>query len=269
MGKGLKFIMTPEKPKRSHILASIKDLTRKMRIRLIMRQKKQRFHKFRLPSKWSPTVTLNQNLENYLEATKTEVARISINNAQSNITNAERIALNSIKNDRSILVKPFDKGRGIAILNRSDYQAEIERQLQSHHYDKITSDITHATINKVFNTLHEMFSNKEIDETTFQYLNPRNHEIRTPVIYVLPKVHKPPPANSKFAGRPIISGNGSPTEKISELVDFFLLPIVKKQDTYVKDTNHILSTLENIKLPRNVILATLDVVSMYIYKHTT
>ena len=84
-----------------------------------------------------------------------------------------------------------------------------------------------------------------------------------PVIYVLPKVHKAPPTNSKFAGRPIISGNGSPTEKISEFVDFFLLPIVKKQDTYVKDTNHILSTLENIKLPRNVILATLDVVSMY------
>ena len=115
----------------------------------------------------------------------------------------------------------------------------------------------------VWSTLRDMFSNKEISEETFNYLNPNNHKIRTPVIYVLPKVHKAPPPGTKFAGRPIISGNGSPTEKISEFVDYFLLPIVIRQTTYVKDTNHILKILEATPLPENVLLATLDVVSMY------
>lgn len=96
-----------------------------------------------------------------------------------------------------------------------------------------------------------------------EYLSPRNHKICTPVVHVLPKIHKAPPVNSKFAGRPIISGNGSPTEKNSEFVDYFLLPIVLQQSTYVKDISHILKILKATPLPRETLLATLDVVFMY------
>ena len=263
LGKGLKFIMTPEKPKRIDILKSVKDIKRKMRIRYIMQNKKNRFFKFRLPSKWVPEETTNSNLEAYLEATKIEIAKIPINSATDNTPKSERFALEALKNNRSIVIKPFDKGRGIAIMDRSDYQAEIERQLLSQHYEKLESDITLCTKATVRDTLRLLLSKHEIDESTFQYLNPYNHETRTPVIYVLPKVHKEPPTNSKFVGRPIISGNGSPTEKISEFVDYFLLPIVVKQHTYVKDSNHILNILEATPLPKNVILATLDVISMY------
>ena len=263
LGKGLKFIMTPEKPKRIDILKSVKDIKRKMRIRYIMQNKKNRFFKFRLPSKWVPEETTNSNLEAYLEATKIEIAKIPINSATDNTPKSERFALEALKNNRSIVIKPFDKGRGIAIMDRSDYQAEIERQLLSQHYEKLESDITLCTKATVRDTLRLLLSKHEIDESTFQYLNPYNHETRTPVIYVLPKVHKEPPTNSKFVGRPIISGNGSPTEKISEFVDYYLLPIVVKQHTYVKDSNHILNILEATPLPKNVILATLDVISMY------
>ena len=264
LGKGLKFITTPEKPKRSELLKSFKDLKRRMRIRFIMHNKKQRVYtKFRLPSTWSPNMTFSKNLEDYLEATQAEIACAPITNAKGNTNKAELVALNAIKNDRSIIVKPFDKGRGIAILNHVDYQAEIERQLTSHHYEKLESDLTAQTKELVQETLIELFSSKEIEESTFEYLSPHNHKIRTPVMYVLPKIHKAPPANSKFAGRPIISGNGSPTEKISEFVDYFLLPIVQKQNTYVKDTNHILKVLEATPLPKTVLLATLDVVAMY------
>ena len=264
LGKGLKFIKTPEKPKRSEILKSLKDMKRIMRIRFIMHDKKQRvFSKFRLPSTWSPSMTFSKNLEDYLEATQAEIARVAIHNVNNNTNNAELTALNALKNDRSIVIKPFDKGRGIAIVNHSDYQAEIERQLNSHHYKKLESDITQDTKKIVQDTLLDMLSEKEFDESTFEYLSPYNHKIRTPVIYVLPKIHKAPPANSKFAGRPIISGNGSPTEKISEFVDYFLLPIVTKQNTYVKDTNHIIKVLEATPLPKTVLLATLDVIAMY------
>ena len=70
--------------------------------------------KFRLPSTWSPRVTYSRDLEDYLEATKEELAAIPINNAKSNTSKAERIALQQIAKDQAIILKPFDKGRGIA-----------------------------------------------------------------------------------------------------------------------------------------------------------
>ena len=58
-----------------------------------------------------------------------------------------------------------------------------------------------------------MVKSKEIDETILKYLNPFNYKTLTPLIYVLPKLHKSPPAHTISAGRPIISECGSPTEK--------------------------------------------------------
>lgn len=75
---------------------------------------------------------------------------------------------------------------------------------------------------------------------------PRNHQIRTPVIYVLSKVHKRLPLRRKFAGCLIISDNGHLTDKIFEFVDCFLLiPIAARQNKKpnVKDTCHILEIL--------------------------
>ena len=78
---------------------------------------------------------------------------------------------------------------------------------------------------------------------------------------MLPKIHKKmenPP------GRPIVSGNGCPTEKISQLVDFFLQPHVKLLPSYIKDTTHFLLKLNQLgNLPPNTILAPLDVASLY------
>ena len=176
--------------------------TRPVSVLLYIFQNKDQelFSKFRLPSTWLPQPTYSNRLEDYLEATLTEIASLPIRNAKSNITKAELNALKAIRNDRSLVVKPFDKGRGIAILNRSDYIAEIERQLQSHYYERLPGDITPETVKLVQTTLQDMFHKDEIDEQTFEYLSLRNHKIRTPVLYVLPKIHKAPPANSKFAG---------------------------------------------------------------------
>ena len=53
---------------------------------------------------------------------------------------------------------------------------------------------------------------------------------RIPVFHTLRKIHKP-----NRVGRPIISGCGSPTERISSIVDYLLQPIAKVQEPYLKD----------------------------------
>ena len=83
---------------------------------------------------------------------------------------------------------------------------------------------------------------------------------RTANFYLLPKIHKgkvPPP------GRPIVSANDCPTERISQLVDHFIQPLLPKLDSYIRDSGHFLWILDNLTLPPNVILCTLDVTSLY------
>ena len=78
---------------------------------------------------------------------------------------------------------------------------------------------------------------------------------------MLPKLHKnklPPP------GRPIISGNNSPTERISQLVDHFLKPASPLGPSYIKDTTHFLQIMSEVgPLPPGCLLVTLDVSSLY------
>ena len=88
----------------------------------------------------------------------------------------------------------------------------------------------------------QMVKNGEITESIAQIL--KTHIARTPQIYFIPKIHKevlPPP------GRPIVSVNGCPTEKISASVDHFLNPLVKEMVSYnIEDTTDFLRKIENL-----------------------
>ena len=65
-----------------------------------------------------------------------------------------------------------------------------------------------------------MKENSHIDKNTFDYLKPDKPKARR--FYLLPKIHK-----VKNPGRPIVSANGHPIEKISKFVDFHLRPHVE------------------------------------------
>ena len=69
-----------------------------------------------------------------------------------------------------------------------------------------------------------MYVNKHVNETTFKWLNNVSNPPRMPEIYTLLKIHKP-----KLAGRPIVSRNGGPTERMSSFIDSLLQPVAKKQ----------------------------------------
>ena len=45
------------------------------------------------------------------------------------LTKKERLALNSLRNDTSIIIKEADKGSGVVAWDREDYLKEAEKQL--------------------------------------------------------------------------------------------------------------------------------------------
>ncbi|XP_060562159.1 uncharacterized protein LOC132721799 [Ruditapes philippinarum] len=77
--------------------------------------------------------------------------------------------------------------------------------------------------------------------------------------YLLPKIHK-----DGIPGRPIVSANGHPTERISEFVDHHLRPFVCALPSHLQDTTDYLRRLESQKdLPDQTLLVSMDVTALY------
>lgn len=177
-----------------------------------------------------------------------------------NLIKEEQKALQSLKNNTDIVIKPADKGGAVVVQDRQDYVNEGLRQLADVKVYKILeNDKSLVFLQEISRFLEYCVREGEIDKQILDYLT--NFEPRTSRLYFLPKIHKktlPPP------GRPVVSANGCATERISEFVDFFLKPYVQKTKSYIKDSTDFLRKLDAIKqVPCDSILFTLDVVSLY------
>lgn len=87
--------------------------------------------------------------------------------------------------------------------------------------------------------------------------------LRTPAWYHNPKVHKPDTHLGIPPGRPIISGNGCVTEKISAFLDICLNPSVPHTPSYIKDSSHFIQLMDEYTrttthLSQHTLLVTLD-----------
>ena len=135
-----------------------------------------------------------------------------------NLTPETRRELYDLKQNKDIVIKAADKGYAVCLLQREDYIAEVMRQLSdTKFYQPVDTNLTEKHREEVQTLITKMYIDGEIEEYMFIYL--QDKECRTPHMYFLPKIHKgilPPP------GRPIVSANGCPTEKISNIVEHFL-----------------------------------------------
>ena len=63
--------------------------------------------------------------------------------------------------------------------------------------------------------------------------------------------------------RPIVSSCQSPTENISQFIDFWLQPHVKTLNSFLRDSSQFIIEVENLNIPVNSLLVTIDVTSLY------
>jgi len=215
--------------------------------------------KFSNPSTWCPIAPSNlEAMIIFNESFLNEYIPRAPSN--QNLSLAEKSAINSLKDNPDIVIKAADKGSAVVIQNRTDYIKEGIRQLSDgKFYSEVPYDLTDIHNNEVHTLVDKLFQNKEISQKCADYL--RILKPRTPQLYLLPKIHK---NTFPVPGRPIVSANNSPTERISQLVDHFLQPLVSNTKSYVKDTTDFLNKIQNVpQLPTGVILCTVDVTSLY------
>ena len=146
------------------------------------------------------------------------------------------------------------------IMTTKDYDGEASRQLSdTTRYERLSKDPTTENCKKINNAISELLANKSINANTARDL--RVKEPWAAGFYILPKVHK---SLTSPPGRPIVSSNGCPTERISAFVDVILKPLVTKTLSFLRDTKQLLTNISSLpEFPPHALLVTMDVVGLY------
>jgi len=274
LSKGLGFCPSTEKLNKQQLARDCFQFYRRLRLRDFFFDRPSTFNSdssaladtnLRCPSVWQPPKAARSPvLEGFIAtfhkelqtATKTSTAVAG----SSNMTWEETLALSQLSSRDDIVIKPADKGSAIVILSKTQYRAEVLRQLDDDKfYSKLNRDPTKQNNSdikaKVTDLLHRDIINKKTASDLVE-----GHP-KAASFYILPKIHKnlqnPP-------GRPIVSSNGCPTERISCYVDQILKPLVKTLPAYIQDTKDFLCQLQSIDpVGDDALLVTMDVVSLY------
>ncbi|CAJ0917147.1 unnamed protein product [Ranitomeya imitator] len=179
---------------------------------------------------------------------------------QTNLTHMEKLALDELSTDKSLIIKPADKGGAIVVMDKTYYMSEIQRKVSD---TQVYEPIPHNPINnkatKILAVVDHHFEEGIIDKKLRNYLI-KNDPI-TPVFYVLPKIHKnlhrPP-------GRPIVSSTDSILSPLAITLEKILTPLTKQTRSFLLDTNEFLKLIKYLgPLSTSTILATWDVSSLY------
>ena len=184
------------------------------------------------------------------------------------LTKEEWQALKNLKEDRSIIIKPADKGSCVVVWDREDYLAEGYKQLNDesiyvnmkHSSDKTLSDLIEKS-NNFFIRLNrkKIIPEKELKYFSYSFKNASYLGKR----YLLPKIQK---RLYNVPGHSVISNCGTPTEKVSEFLDHHLQPVMKSGKSYVKDTGDFLEKNKSqSRIPKDASLVTADVGGLQIW----
>ena len=155
--------------------------------------------------------------------------------------------MNNLRNNQSIVTKPFDKDGGICITNTRDCLTKIHTHLQDHNtYKPFTYNPANAILNDGCTLTEYMHSQHTIDKATMEFLLlPKN--TRTPLFYGLPKIRKP-----DCPLRPIASGCDGPADHLSFYITHFIQLLPNNFPSHIKDTKHFIKLPE--KLPPSLVM---------------
>ena len=189
-----------------------------------------------------------------------EIMAIDTELSYSNLTKEERLALKSLRDGTSIIIKQTDKGSGVVVWDREDYLKEAEKQLgHKEMYEKLSSDPVSPLISFAKGCLSRVKNRGDIPNETLEYVFINKPKLGR--FYLLPKIHK---RLHNVPGRPVISNSGFFTENISAFLEYHLKPLSQKVKSFIKDANDFLKKLNELRdLPDSFILCTIDLVGLY------
>ena len=158
------------------------------------------------------------------------------------------------------MIKGADKGSAVVVWGKKEYCEEACRQLgDTAVYELVKENPVEKVLKIIDKELISLKNKGVITQENYKYLKGKDKKLGR--FYLLPKIHK---RLVDVPGRPVISNCGTPTEGISEFVDFYLQPVVGTLPRVIKDTTDFLGRLRDFgDIPENAIICTMDVVGLY------
>ena len=262
---GLNFILPPPPASDLELRREFDRFDRTLRLKYHFREKDLEYlpsKNFKIPSAFHPPPGANRKLDHFLEQTQDSIIQHNCHKTRpkSNLPKALRDALVELQNNNEVIIKPADKGGAVVLWDRQAYIEEGNRQTSNAtHYLPLAKDLTPEYEEEISSYLSGCHKRNLLDRRTAVHLMPKFS--KTATLYLLPKIHK---NQTPTPGRPIMSANDCPTEKISQYVDHFLKQFSPTVPSYIKDTSDFLRKIAEVgKVPAGTFLATVDVTSLY------
>ena len=293
LSKGLSFVPTPRiTPEKMHIelLRNYDKFARSLRLQYINQRKNDNKDEITESTQSTNTLTSVQvyrpmkfltkpryitpneidsgfgRLENFIEITKVtldEQLPHICKPEKSNLPPPQRKSLFNLKKQRMrITIKPADKNLGIVIMDTDDYISQCTEHLNSNTYrlvDEYPSKQIERSIEAILNEFKPslFLYNKRL----YHFLRPKPVEGHVPKFYGIPKIHK------KFLNlpplRPIVAQCNSMLAPSAKFIDHVLQPLSQSYSDYLHNSTSLITLLEDLHVPDEAILVTVDVESLY------
>ncbi|CAF1562230.1 unnamed protein product [Adineta ricciae] len=165
--------------------------------------------------------------------------------------------LNDLSKDKSILIARPDKGKGIVIIDKEDYNNKMLQILNDRNtFEIVEVDETITQEDRLMRKLKQLRNEGFITEKEFNFCRPRGSQPAR--IYGLPKIHK-----LGAPLRPIVSASGTFNYKLAKLLAN-KLDYLRKNESIIKDTFTFVDELRSLKFDNSRIkLISFDITSLF------
>lgn len=160
-----------------------------------------------------------------------------------------------------IFATKSDKGGHTVVIDIDRYEREINNLLNNDVYEQLNSSPLEILIGFEIKLMKYLSSNektKSLEEIKRYWLFFQPNVLHLAKFYGLPKVHK-----EKFSLRPIMSLTNAPSFATGKVFDMMLKRVFPKTEYHIKDSFELKKFMDEVKLNRDDILVSFDVVSMF------
>ncbi|XP_043932275.1 zinc finger CW-type PWWP domain protein 1 [Protopterus annectens] len=176
-----------------------------------------------------------------------------------NLTKEEMNILIELKDDINLRVMKPDKGGGIVIMEKNEYESRMNNILwDSNKYQHVSKNEINIAYNNIDIKLKDMLLEGLINGETLGFL--RVDKPKVPMIFGIPKIHK---SETDPPLRPIVSAVGSKTHALTKFVDVKLKKVWMDRKQILRDSWDLLKVISSINNIENIIFVTIDVIDLF------
>ena len=162
----------------------------------------------------------------------------------TNITKAEHLALEHLREDKDHIIVTADKGVALAVMDKTEYITKCEALLQDNSVYQHLSKDTSPTINKELVKILQYYkSNNFICETEYTQLRSQGSNSPVTRFNGLPKIHK-----NNMSMHSLVSACGTATYSTAKFITKNLQNYCGKTSSFVKDSTNFIKKIKHLSI---------------------